>query len=106
MNLQILCLLLISGAFCAGAVLIGHNGDHGNYYHDYAYEALASEYDHHVLPTVSVPIHSVSAAPYHAAPHVVSHAHPIAHHDSHSEDHDYYVSLYNIASIITYCISI
>lgn len=66
--------------------------------------------DHHVLPTVSVPIHSVSAAPYyspvqhapvhhapvhhapvhHAVPHNLHHPHPVVHHDPHGEDHDYY----------------
>ncbi|XP_074100639.1 uncharacterized protein LOC141528471 isoform X2 [Cotesia typhae] len=80
------------------AVLIGHNGGHGNFYPDYSgYEGVSNDYEgHHVLPTVSVPIHAVSAAPFHAVNHHDIHHHdlhphhaPSEHHD-HSEDHDYY----------------
>lgn len=101
---------------CTDGVLIGPNSDHGQYYHDYAaYEAaLPSEYDHHVLPTVSVPIHSVSAAPYyspvqhapvhhapvhHAVPHSLHHPHP------HGEDHDYYVSAIFLIILILYILN-
>ena len=115
-KLQILSFLSATCIAWSGAVLIGHNGAHGNYYPDYSsYDGLASanEYlSHHVLPTVAVPVHSVSASPFHAtlgvAPsHELHNAHGLEHyehhdhydhhdhHDHHSggDDHDYYVSL-------------
>ncbi|XP_034949896.1 cuticle protein 19-like [Chelonus insularis] len=88
--IKILSLLLASGV--CNAVLIGDNSAHGNYPEYAHYEGLSNEYEgHHILPTVSVPIHSVSAAPFHAEPHhdIHPHHHPIEHHDHH-HDHDYY----------------
>lgn len=120
LGLQILSFLSATCIAWCGAVLIGHNGGHGNYYPDYSgYDgfAAANEYlSHRVLPTVAVPVHSVSAAPFHAsiseaAPghelyHVhgpehqeLHHAHALEHHGEHhghhggGDDHDYYVSI-------------
>ncbi|XP_008548266.1 histidine-rich protein PFHRP-II isoform X2 [Microplitis demolitor] len=82
--IKILSLFLTSGI--CNAVLIGHNGAHGNFYPDYSsYEGVSNDYEgHHVLPTVSVPIHSVSAAPFHDVAH---HDHQ-PHHDFHQQQHD------------------
>lgn len=81
-----------------GLVISGYNGGHGGVF-DYA--GLAEYEGHAVLPTVAVPIHSVSASPLHITaqdlhtslhyPH--HHHHPLPHHHEHHEpDHDYYVS--------------
>ncbi|XP_011300638.1 cuticle protein 7 [Fopius arisanus] len=80
--IKLLSILLASAIWCTEAVLISHNGAHGHYYPDYSgYEALTNDYEtHHVVPTVSVPVHAVSAAPLF----------PHHHHEPHSEDHDYY----------------
>lgn len=103
---QILSIVVGACIGWSSAVLIGHNGDHGNYYPDYTgYDGFASANEflsHHVLPTVAVPVHSVSASPYHADPigHELHHAHALEEHHEHHEhhgggdDHDYYVSFF------------
>lgn len=108
MCLQILILIGALIAWCNGLVISGYNGGHGGVF-DYA---SLEDYDAHaVLPTVAVPIHSVSASPLHITaqdlhtslhfphphhehhPHLEHHPHhEHLHHEHHEPDHDYYVS--------------
>ena len=96
--LQIFCLLGAIVAWSNGLVISGYNGGHGGVY-DYA--GLEEYEGHAVLPTVAVPVHSVSASPLHltaqdiqAYNHYSEHQLQNHHHHHHHQepDHDYYVS--------------
>ncbi|XP_053985100.1 cuticle protein 7-like [Hylaeus volcanicus] len=90
--LKNLCLVCVTVACCNAVVLSGYNGGHGISYSDYegleAYSGLSDYGEHAVLPTVAVPVHSVSAFPVHVAATLDHGAHGYDHHGDH--DHDYY----------------
>lgn len=84
---------LCAALACANAVVLsGYNGDHGlsSPYSDYGdLDEYVGSTEYKVLPTVAVPVHSVSASPLHLD---ASHGlHGYNHHHT-DEDHDYYVS--------------
>ena len=88
--MQILSLLSAIVAWSNGLVISGYDGGHANVY-DYA--GLEDYGGHAVLPTVGVPVHSVSASPLHlSAKDLHAFNHYPEHHEHHEPDHDYYVS--------------
>lgn len=83
--------ILCAALACANAVVLsGYNG-HGLSYSDYS--DVADEYigstGYKVLPTVAVPVHSVSAAPLHVDASLDHELHDYKHVE---QEHDYYVS--------------
>ncbi|XP_033216417.1 cuticle protein 19-like [Belonocnema kinseyi] len=92
--LKTLCLLGALVAWCNGLVISGYNGGNDGVY-DYA--GLEDYEGHAVLPTVAVPVHSVSASPLHltaqdihAYNHYPEHQLQHEHHHHQEPDHDYY----------------
>lgn len=88
-TISLLCLALACGN---AVVLSGYNG-HGLAYTDYGdLDAILGATEYKVLPTVSVPVHAVSAAPVHVDA-TLHHGHTLHTYKHHtSKDHDYYVS--------------
>lgn len=85
---------LCAALACSHAVVLsGYNGGHGlSAYSDYGdLDGYIESTGYKVLPTVAVPVHSVSAAPLHLDASLDHELHGYKHH--HTEpDHDYYVS--------------
>ncbi|XP_066591655.1 cuticle protein 7-like [Prorops nasuta] len=93
--LKFLWLLCGTVSLCRAVVISGYDGGHGAVYADYSgldggYAGAAEYETHHVLPTVAVPVHAVSASPLHvaAAAPLENSLHHLKHHGH--EDHDYY----------------
>ncbi|XP_018311166.1 cuticular protein 6 [Mycetomoellerius zeteki] len=80
---------------CSHAVVLsGYNGGHGLSYGDYSdLDGYIGSAGYKVLPTVAVPIHAVSAAPFHvdASLDASLNAHELHGYKHHTDqDHDYY----------------
>lgn len=97
-----MALLCAALAYSNAVVLSGYNGDHALTYSDYS--DLDGGYigsnDYKVLPTVAVPVHSVSASPLHIDASLDHGLHGYKH--SGSQEHDYYVST-TVLSAETFC---
>lgn len=83
--------------FCAAlaygnaVVLSGYNGGHALSYSDYSdLDGYIGSNEYKVLPTVAVPVHSVSASPLHIDASLDHSLHGYKH--SSDQEHDYYVS--------------
>ncbi|XP_015519783.2 cuticle protein 19-like [Neodiprion virginianus] len=86
--LKVTSLLWVVAATCDAVLISGYDGGHaGSYSPEYSgHEGYVNPYSsHQVLPTVAVPIHSVSAAPpLHSAVHAAGHGY------DYEEERDYY----------------
>jgi hypothetical protein len=82
--------LFCAALACGNAVVLsGYNGGHTLSYSDYGdLDGYVASNDYKVLPTVAVPVHSVSASPLHID---ASLDHGYKHGDD--QEHDYYVSI-------------
>jgi len=86
---QIVALLCTALACGNAVVLSGYNGAHALSYNDYGdLDGYVASNEYKVLPTVAVPVHSVSASPLHID---ASLDHGYKHGGDH--EHDYYVSM-------------
>ncbi|RLU23972.1 hypothetical protein DMN91_004180 [Ooceraea biroi] len=88
---QTVALLCAALAYGNAVVLSGYNGGHALSYSDYSdIDGYLASNEYKVLPTVAVPVHSVSASPLHLDASLDHGLHGYKHGYKSSEEHDYY----------------